>query len=94
MNNLDKFFLNGERGFGELQPATGYGPIQGRTQKGVLDFPHVTHQTVQMDEMAAMILDGKQAIVPLDGVEGWKDMVVVDAIYAAVKTGEKQMLRW
>jgi predicted dehydrogenase len=94
MNHLDKFFLNGERGFGELQPATGYGPIQGRTHKGVLDFPHVTHQTVQMDEMAAMILDGKQAILPLDGVEGWKDMVVVDAIYAAVKTGQKQMLRW
>jgi predicted dehydrogenase len=39
MNHLDKFFLNGERGFGELQPATGYGPIQGRTHKGVLDFP-------------------------------------------------------
>jgi predicted dehydrogenase len=94
MNNLDKFFLNGERGYAELQPATGYGPIQGRTYKGVLDFPHVTHQTVQMDEMAAMIIDGKQAIVPLDGVEGWKDMVVVDAIYAAVKTGQKQMLRW
>jgi hypothetical protein len=35
-----------------------------------------------MDEMAAMILDGKQAIVALD------------AIYAAVKTGQKQMLRW
>lgn len=94
MNNLDKFFLNGERGYAELQPATGYGPIQGRTYKGILDFPHVTHQTVQMDEMAAMILDGKQAIVPLDGVEGWKDMMVVDAIYAAVKTGQKQMLRW
>jgi len=82
MNHLDKFFLNGERGFGELQPATGYGTIQGRTHKGVLDFPHVKHQTVQMDEMAAMILDGKQAIVALD------------AIYAAVKTGQKQMLRW
>lgn len=94
MNNLDKFFLNGERGFAELQPATGYGPIQGRTHQGVLTQPHVTHQTVQMDEMAAMILDGKQAILPLDGVEGWKDMVVVDAIYAAVKTGQKQMLRW
>jgi hypothetical protein len=47
-----------------------------------------------MDEMAAMILDGKQAIAALDGVEGWKDMMVVDAIYAAVKTGQKLMLRW
>ena len=53
MNNLDRFFLNGEKGFAELQPSTGYGPIKGRTHKGELDFPHVTHQTVQMDEMAA-----------------------------------------
>src|SRR3954470_10011346 len=53
MNNLDRFFLNGEKGFAELQPSTGYGPIKGRTNKGELDYPHVTHQTVQMEEMAA-----------------------------------------
>lgn len=94
MNYLDKFFLDGERGFGELQPATGYGPIQGRTHKGEINFPHVTHQTVQMDEMAAMIMDGKKAVISVDGEEGWKDMVVVDAIYAAAKTGEKKILRW
>jgi hypothetical protein len=29
----------------------------------------------------------------LDGLEGWKDMVVVQAIDAAVKTSQKQMLR-
>ncbi len=93
MNNLDKFFLNGERGFGELQPATGYGPIEGRTHKGELRFPHVTHQTVQMDEMAAIILDNKQPIVPVDGAEGVKDMKIVDAIYAAVRSGQKVPLK-
>lgn len=89
MNNLDKFFLNGEKGFGELAPATGYGPIMGRTHKGELNFPHVTHQTVQMDEMAAMILDNKNPLVPMDGEEGLKDMKIIDAIYQAVKTGRK-----
>src|SRR4051812_18522451 len=46
MNNLDRFFLNGQEGFAELSPATNYGPIKGRTNKGELTFPHVTHQTV------------------------------------------------
>src|SRR6478752_2802675 len=41
MNNLDRFFLNGEKGFAELQPATGYGPIKARTNKGEIEFPHV-----------------------------------------------------
>jgi len=67
MNNLDRFFLNGEEGFAEMQPSTGYGPIMGRTHKGALTQPHITHQTVQMDEMAGIILEGKQPVVPVDG---------------------------
>ena len=93
MNNLDRFFVNAEKGFAELLPATGYGPIQGRTFKGELTQPHVTHQTVQMDEMAGIILDGKQAIVPVDGEEGVRDLKIVDAIYEAVKTGKKVALK-
>ncbi|MEP7141949.1 MAG: Gfo/Idh/MocA family oxidoreductase [Ferruginibacter sp.] len=89
MNNLDRFFLNAEKGFAELYPSTGYGPIKGRTNKGELNQPHTTHQTVQMDEMAGIILAGKQPIVPVDGEEGLKDLKIIDAIYLAAKTGMK-----
>ena len=89
MNNLDRFFLNGEKGFAEMQPSTGYGPIKGKTNKGELNHPHVTHQTVQMDEMAGIILEGKQAPVPVDGEEGLKDLKIIDAIFEAAKSGKK-----
>ncbi|RAV29147.1 Gfo/Idh/MocA family protein [Sinomicrobium soli] len=89
MNNLDRFFLNGEKGFAELQPATGYGPIKGRTHRGGLALPHVTHQTVQMDEMAGIILDDKQPVVAVDGEEAVKDLKIIDAIYQVCKTGGK-----
>lgn len=89
MNNLDRFFLNGEKGFAELQPATGYGPIKGKTHLGELNNPHVTHQTVQMDAMAGMILQNEKTVVPLDGEEGLKDLKIIDAIYQAVKQGSK-----
>jgi len=92
MNNLDSFFLNAEKGFAELKPSTGYGPIKGKTNKGELDYPHVTHQTVQMDKMAEIILEGKQPIVPVDGDEGLKDLKIIDAIYAAIKSGKKVSL--
>jgi predicted dehydrogenase len=94
LNNLDRFFLDGTKGYAELMPSTGYGPIKGKTNKGELTHPHVTHQTVQMDEFASIILDGKQPIVPVDGVEGWKDMVIVDAIYQAARTGKKITLKY
>jgi predicted dehydrogenase len=93
MNDLDRFFLNGDKGFAQLQPATGYGPIQGRTHKGELNQPHITHQTLQMDEMAAIILQGKKPVVPVDGAEGVKDLEIIDAIYQAVKTGKKVDLK-
>jgi predicted dehydrogenase len=89
MNNLDRFFLNGEKEFAELHPATGYGPIKGRTHLGELNHPHITHQAVQMDEMAAIILEDKKTLVPLDGEEGLKDLKIIDAIYQAVKEGKK-----
>ncbi|MEJ7588388.1 MAG: Gfo/Idh/MocA family oxidoreductase [Ferruginibacter sp.] len=93
MENLDRFFLNADKGFAELQPSTGYGPIKGRTNKGELNHPHVTHQTVQMDEMSAIILGGKQPVVPVDGEEALKDLKIIDAIYLAVKTGKKVELK-
>jgi predicted dehydrogenase len=93
MNGLDKFYLNAEKGFAEMQPSTNYGPIKGRTNKGELTHEHKTHQTVQMDEMAAIILEGKQPIVPVDGEEGLKDLKIIDGIYAAVKSGKKVSLK-
>ena len=89
MNWLDRFFLNCEKGFAEMNPSTGYGPIKARTNKGELNFTHIPHQATQMDEMAAILLDGKQPVVPVDGAEGLKDLKIIDAIYEAVKTGKK-----
>ena len=93
MSNLDRFFLTAEKGFAELQPSTGYGPIKGRTNKGELNHPHVTHQTVQMEKMAGIILAGEPALIPVDGEEGLKDLKIIDAIYLAVKTGKKVNLK-
>ena len=86
---LDRFFLSAEKGFAELWPATGYGPIKGKTNKGELTQPHITHQTLQMDEMAAIIFDNKKPVVPVDGEEGLKDLKIIDAIYEAARSGKR-----
>jgi predicted dehydrogenase len=92
MSYLDRFFLSGDNGFVEMQPSTGYGPIEGRTNKGKLNQPHVTHQTLQMDGMAQLIYDDVQPVVPVNGEEGLKDLKIIDAIYKAVETGKKVTL--
>jgi len=93
MNNLDRFFLDGEKGYAEMYPSTGYGPIMGRTNKGELTQPLVTHQTLQMDEMSGIILQGKKPIVPVDGEEAVKDLKIIDAIYLSIQTGKKVSLQ-
>jgi len=89
MNNLDKFFLNGEKGFAEMQPSTGYGPIMGHTHKGELTQPHTIHQAVQMDEMAEIIFNNKKPQIPIDGNEAVKDLKLIDAVYEAARTGKR-----
>lgn len=89
MSHLDRFFLNGEKGYAEMQPSTGYGPIKGRTHLGELTQPHITHQTLQMDGIAQLIFEGIQPIVPIDGEEGVKDLKIIDAIYKTAKTGKR-----
>lgn len=92
MNYLDRFYLVGEKGFAELQPATGYGPIRGRTHKGVLVSSNLVQQTLQMDAMAGIILEGASPVVPVDGTEAVRDLKIIDAIYQACQTGRRQEL--
>jgi predicted dehydrogenase len=92
MNDLDRFYLNGTQGHIEMKPSTGYGPIQGKSHLGPLTAPVVTHQTVQMDAMAGILLHNESPIVPVDGKEGLKDMIIIDALYEAVKTEKKVAL--
>ncbi len=92
MEFLDRFFLSGYDGFAELNPATGYGPIQGKTNKGDLNQPIVVHQTVQMDNFAGIILNNEKPEIPADGEEAIRDLKIIDAIYLAAKTGKKVML--
>ena len=92
MRHLDRFFMTGDDGWVEMKPSTGYGPIKGRTHKGELTQPHITHQTLQMDGMAQIIFEGIEPIVPVDGEEGVKDMKIIDAIFLAANTGEKVIL--
>jgi predicted dehydrogenase len=88
MNFLDRFYLVGDKGFAELHPATGYGPIRGRTHQGPLNSTTATQQTLQMDAMAGIILDGDTPAVPADGAEGVRDLKIIDAIYASCRTGK------
>lgn len=91
-NNFERLYMIGEKGFAELSPAFGYGPIKGRTHLGEMQIQDVTHQAAQMDGLADCILNGKPD-PNMTGEEGLKDMIVIDAVYESIrKNGQKIMV--
>jgi len=88
--HMERLFISAESGWLELRPAFGYGPLAGKTHKGVLDLPQVNHQAMQMDDFAKCVAENRQSSV--SGEEGLKDAKVIEAIYKAIKTKGKVMI--
>ncbi|PWK79983.1 putative dehydrogenase [Mucilaginibacter oryzae] len=74
-----------EKGNFELSPAFGYGGINGKVNGNAMHFPQINQQAAQMDDFAMCVLQNKQSRVP--GEEGLKDMMVIDAIYRSLDSG-------
>jgi len=76
-------------GWFELQPAFGYGGLNGKTSQSpnVLDLPNLNQQAAQMDDFADCILNNKPTRVP--GEMGLRDVQLLLAIYRAAETGQK-----
>ncbi|HOX81485.1 MAG TPA: Gfo/Idh/MocA family oxidoreductase [Chryseolinea sp.] len=88
--HMERLFISAESGWLELRPAFGYGPLAGKTSKGVLDFPQVNHQAKQMEDFAKCVAENRESSV--SGEEGLKDAKVIEAIYKAIKTKGKVMV--
>lgn len=86
---IDRVYAAAEHGFFELSPAISYGPFKGRSTNGEMNFPVINQQQTQMDEISKVILAGKPLPDHIAGIEGWKDMKILNAIYAAAESGNR-----
>ncbi len=87
LSGMNRFRAYGPRGWFGLEPAYGYRGIEGRRSDGApLDFPHADHFVTQIDDFARCILEDRQSEV--DGMEGLRDMRVIEAIYESARTGQ------
>jgi predicted dehydrogenase len=86
---IDRLYVSADNGSFELSPAVSYGPFIGKTSNGPLSFPTINQQAAQMDGMAKVLLENKPLPEHISGIEGWRDMKVLDAIYKAAKSGKR-----
>lgn len=83
--------VEAERGAYELTPAFNYGGIRGKGPDGNLSFPAVNQQALQMDDFALSLI--RKRPVRLPGEMGKRDVAYLQAIYQAMRSGQKVMLK-
>lgn len=89
---IGKFRADGDKGWITLEPAHSYRGIKAVTSKGPLDFKELpSQQAVQMDDFAQCVRERRESIV--GAAMGKRDMLIVDAIYAAAKTGQRTLVK-
>ena len=76
-----------EKGWFEISPAYEYEGIKGRTSNGKMDFPEINQQARQMDDFALAIIENRPTPVP--GEMGRQDVKILNAIYEAMRTGNR-----
>jgi len=85
-------FLNIACDGGEIKvaPYQPYAGIRGTSPLGEINFPYDVpwQQAKQMDDDCLSIMNGQSMQVP--GEEGQRDIRIVEAVYAAAKTGQRE----
>ncbi|MEZ4811048.1 MAG: Gfo/Idh/MocA family oxidoreductase [Allomuricauda sp.] len=85
----NRLFASCEHGWFELDPASTYIPLAGRTSNGPLEFRQESQQKLQMDDFAKHVLLGTPNLAP--GEMGKRDMVIVQAIYESIAKGGQKI---
>jgi predicted dehydrogenase len=84
---LNVLHAEAERGWFKVEPAYEYKGIEGETSSGKMKFPPVNQQAKQMDDFALAIKENRPTPVP--GEMGRQDVKILQAIYKAMKTGQR-----
>jgi len=81
----NRLYISCDRGWIELDPASTYIPLSGRTSNSTMNFPQESQQKLQMDDFARHVLEGTPNVAP--GEMGRRDMIIVEAIYKSIAEG-------
>ena len=88
--NMSRFRAEGPSGWAEIERFE-YSGQKLTTSTGPRQFTPVHHQATQMDAMAMCLMTGRPSPVP--GEMGRRDVAINEAIYAAAKSGRRELVK-
>ncbi|MEP4948887.1 MAG: Gfo/Idh/MocA family oxidoreductase, partial [Flavobacteriaceae bacterium] len=87
--SANRLFASCDSGWFELDPASTYIPLAGRTSHGPINFEQESQQKLQMEDFAKHILFSNPNRAP--GEMGKRDMIIVEAIYESISKGGQKV---
>ncbi len=85
---LDRLYIGCTDGWINNEPSYGYsGQAVTTSNGGSLDYPQVFQQKLQIEAFGRHVTDNEELLV--DGDEGLKDALIIDAIHESIRTGQK-----
>jgi predicted dehydrogenase len=84
---INRFNAYGDRGWFGLDPAYSYGGIRGDSSDGPIEREQIDQFAAEMDAFAQCVLEDRPSKVP--GEEGLRDLLAIEAIYQAIRTGNR-----
>ena len=90
-NEMSLLRAEATRGWFELSPAFTYSGIKGKTSSGKMNLRNINQQAAQMDDFANAVKNKKPT--PVDGEMGRQDVKILLAIYQAMKTGKRVVIK-
>jgi glucose-fructose oxidoreductase len=91
---VDRFRAEGSKGFIDFKEHafTYRGSVVETSRDGRLNFgPFVNQQALQMDDFAQCIREDRESRIP--GEMGRRDLVIIEAIYGAARTGKRTLVK-
>ncbi len=92
VKNYGHFRAEGAKGWVDLNPAFAYNGLRMNTSTGPVIFPPMRQQAKQLDGIAESIL--RKTPSPVPGSLGRRDLVIIEGIYEAAKTGKRVELKY
>ncbi len=86
----NRFEASAAKGWCRIGPAFGYGGIRLFTPEGEIQYPPFNQQAAQMDDFALCVKEDRESKV--SGAMGLRDMVIVEAIYDAMRSGRRVLV--
>jgi len=90
--SMNRFRAEAARGWIEIGPAFGYRGLKAATSEGPLNFPPLRQQAAHLDAISRANLEKTE--LPTPASLGRRDMVVIEGIYEAARTGRRVTLTW